>query len=752
MSDLVIRVAANISELRANLQDGVTQLETWKSAMSAATNAFDGSRVVGQASAAAKAIENVGGVSALTASEQTKANQVFTEAAAKLELMGKGGSAQAQTFKDLAAQTAGATEQTSQFAAGLERVGARLAEYFAFREVLNFSKELLESASALEDLSRATGISTDGLQKLTYVGQQYGLTQEMIVRAVEQFSSKLAGGDESAAIAVQRLGLNVQQLIAMGPEKAFIAFADAAARVSDPMDKAAIYTEAFGGRLGKLLMSLGDVSKALDQVPTTALIDEDTIRRAHDFDVELQHITTSAKALVTDAIGGLVSGTGLLGTQYDLLGQSILAVRSKLEDHSAALKEHGKDVVLEIDHETQLQNVLTSLRTAAMEPLTVAQRAAVEELNHYHVSLKDMASLLDVNVAAIHAYIDAEKASAEESKRAADEDIAETKKRFAEWARGAEATTKLMNEFDDLRVKHGGLANEIAIADIHKWAADLTATMQKAHADTAEFYTMLAAVTHEKLSAVGLDWAEMSKYGRDRLYELYQNAQATFEYVVANVAEFDRAAVDHFRHLRDVALDAFHAMQNGADQTAGHVASIGAAADAAAAKLKAAKEAADAAAKAEFDHLNPKIAGVQTYDLATDAGRAYFMQQNPAAAVYADKSYFATHTLEDAVKAGLVNFYAGYAGHFPTFAGGVTDFEGGIATVHKDEMLVNLPKHTDVIPKNQVAGALGGTNVTVNVHGHVLGTSTQQLGAIVEAALIQAARARGDRYPITRAN
>src|SRR5438309_3820610 len=97
---LVVRVAANLSEFKSNLAEGIDQVETYKTALTRASSAFDGSRIVQQASAAAAAIQDAGGVSSLTASEMAKANAIFTDAAAKMELMGKGGTYAAQQFKE----------------------------------------------------------------------------------------------------------------------------------------------------------------------------------------------------------------------------------------------------------------------------------------------------------------------------------------------------------------------------------------------------------------------------------------------------------------------------------------------------------------------------------------------------------------------------------------------------------------------------------------------------------------------------
>ncbi len=50
----------------------------------------------------------------------------------------------------------------------------------------------------------------------------------------------------------------------------------------------------------------------------------------------------------------------------------------------------------------------------------------------------------------------------------------------------------------------------------------------------------------------------------------------------------------------------------------------------------------------------------------------------------------------------------------PTFAQGVTNFEGGLAYVHAGEMLANLPPGTNVIPRAQVEAAQSGPTINFN--------------------------------------
>lgn len=51
----------------------------------------------------------------------------------------------------------------------------------------------------------------------------------------------------------------------------------------------------------------------------------------------------------------------------------------------------------------------------------------------------------------------------------------------------------------------------------------------------------------------------------------------------------------------------------------------------------------------------------------------------------------------------------------PSFDSGVTNFEGGLAMVHKDELLVNLAPGTDVIPADRNPVPSGGMRRQRNV-------------------------------------
>jgi hypothetical protein len=131
-----------------------------------------------------------------------------------------------------------------------------------------------------------------------------------------------------------------------------------------------------------------------------------------------------------------------------------------------------------------------------------------------------------------------------------------------------------------------------------------------------------------------------------------------------------------------------------------------------------------------------------TYDLSTQAGLDHFRELNPSA--FVDPSltteYFRNHTLADAIKAHLIDLYAGFRGR--AFAGGTDFAPGGMALVgERGPELVNLPRGSQVIP-NHMLGGVGGVTVhvgDVHVAGNVIGSQAQLatlIGDAVSARLL----------------
>jgi hypothetical protein len=243
---LRVVLTANTSEFSAALSGAEVKLghferETRKvsSSLSRMVEGFSGQRVVAEAQKMVEAVQRVGGASSLTASEQSKVNHTVSEAIAKYTALGQTAPA---SMLALQQATSGAVEKTSMLTRGMQGLIALVSA----RAIVGMASDVLDLTSKLSDLAAKTGMSAEALQRLSFVTSQSGVSLEQIATGATKLGRALVEGDKSAVKAVQALGLEVQELIAMGPEGAFLAIGEAIAKVPNPMEKAALATAIFG--------------------------------------------------------------------------------------------------------------------------------------------------------------------------------------------------------------------------------------------------------------------------------------------------------------------------------------------------------------------------------------------------------------------------------------------------------------------------------------------------------------------------
>jgi hypothetical protein len=86
---MIVRVAANMAELKRNVAEGVDVINTTTASMQKMVSAFQGEKLIQHAHNYAAAIHQVGGVERLSAQEKERVNAVMTRALEKYQLLGK---------------------------------------------------------------------------------------------------------------------------------------------------------------------------------------------------------------------------------------------------------------------------------------------------------------------------------------------------------------------------------------------------------------------------------------------------------------------------------------------------------------------------------------------------------------------------------------------------------------------------------------------------------------------------------------
>lgn len=171
-------------------------------------------------------------------------------------------------------------------------------------KMVQLGREAMQAAGRISDLSAATGASVQGLQRLEIAGRQVNVSLETAARGVQMMQRNLASGDAGAVAAVQKLGLEVNRLLAMKPDQAFEAIARAIAKNPDPAQRTALAMEALGKSGAQLLPLLtADIDKL---TAGTIQMTEKGVKGLDDLSDAWDRLTISIRNAVGESLGRLL--------------------------------------------------------------------------------------------------------------------------------------------------------------------------------------------------------------------------------------------------------------------------------------------------------------------------------------------------------------------------------------------------------------------------------------------------------------
>lgn len=321
---------ADFTSFNRAVETAVVKLKTLETAptgveraLSRMTDSFSGRAIVREATLAAEAVERIGGTSKLTQRELERTSGLAQEAAEKLRALGQEVPAKLQALADAVKKPNEAVEGLSGTATKalnmLTALAPGVAAAFSVGAVVSFAREVGSFAGQMTDLSAETSIGVERLQALNYVAVGAGATIEDITGSVTQLAKRLAGGDDSAAAAVERLGLNVYELQSQNPDEAFLSIGRAVAQIENPMERTRTVMELFGKSGSKMLRLMTDDLDALVEAAENsgAIIDKELIAAADDFDDRWSQATLRVKAYLVNMLSFGKATTDQLGAQIE---------------------------------------------------------------------------------------------------------------------------------------------------------------------------------------------------------------------------------------------------------------------------------------------------------------------------------------------------------------------------------------------------------------------------------------------------
>ena len=253
---MVIRISADLAELRRNMKEGKDQIETTTAAMTKLATSFSGDRLIQQAHNVTAAVHSIGGAAKLTAAEQERVNSVVTRAIEKYQALGREAPA---AMVRLAAETEKSTSVGDRFNSWIGKANTLLGVFGATLSIgalVSFGKQLLDMGDQIVKVADRTGLTTIEVQKLQYIAGQSGNSLDQMTGAINKLQVNLVRGNDGAVGAVKALGINLAELKAANPYEQMEQIATAIAKVPNPATQSALAVQLFGRAGAELLPTL----------------------------------------------------------------------------------------------------------------------------------------------------------------------------------------------------------------------------------------------------------------------------------------------------------------------------------------------------------------------------------------------------------------------------------------------------------------------------------------------------------------
>lgn len=270
---MLIRIAADLQELKKNLAEGKAQIETTTAAMGKLASSFNGDKLIQHANNVAAAVTSIGGATKLTGAEQERVNAVLEKALEKYAALGREAP---PGMRQLADATRQVETSTLDWKAALGNVAGTLGVAFSAGAVLAFGKSVFDTASNIHDMAERLGVSAEAAQGFKFAAEQAGSSLDAVGVAITKMNKNLAGDDKATVAALAEAGLNFKDIRAMKPEDAFLAIADAIQKIPDPMVQTHVALTVFGKSAAELLPGIKEGFR--DAAASADKMSNDTVR------------------------------------------------------------------------------------------------------------------------------------------------------------------------------------------------------------------------------------------------------------------------------------------------------------------------------------------------------------------------------------------------------------------------------------------------------------------------------------------
>lgn len=343
---------------------------------------------------------------------------------------------------------------TGLLSTGMKSLGGALIAGLSIGAVTAAIGKYTEFTGRINDMSAKTGIGTEALQRLKFAAEQNGGSIELVTAAIGKLGNNLAGGNKNAVGALDALGLSLNTIRSMEPDKAFTAIGDAIAKVEDPMARTKLAMDLFGKSGAELLpMMRGNLSETAAEADRLGIVMSDSaVKAGDDFGDTLDKLSLVGGSLINQVLAPMVpalsmvaswlgdnlpkavSGTraafdwiikkgmeiGLsfqelilkfveLGAKVPWLGEKLGATKETITSLKTGV-QFSKDAIAAFDQQTQRTTQTVSTASSGMKALKLDYDETKKATDAAAKAAKEKADILDKLRAASIPLTDAQRA------------------------------------------------------------------------------------------------------------------------------------------------------------------------------------------------------------------------------------------------------------------------------------------------------------------------------------------------------
>ena len=320
-------------------------------------------------------------------------------------------------FNDFQKETKKAETGLTEFEQAAGRVARNVATdllaMFSIQKAAAFVSDIIASAGALKDLSAQTQISTTDLQVMAAAMSEFGVNQDELGRGLVTLSKRIAGGDDSVAGALARMGLALEDVAGLTGQDLFLKIEKGLASLKGSL-RDTTAAALFGDKLGA---AMAGASEGIEGAIATArelntVMSEEAIAALDQYSESIARTKTNIANMTANAIGPLAEGfnnlvdamnrgtsawelfagllpkgfagigTGIEGLSKAMSGigdQMVRNTEAAARQNAAAAAGHGQ-VAAALTEEQRATEFLRILQQNAAKELTATQIKHLEQL------------------------------------------------------------------------------------------------------------------------------------------------------------------------------------------------------------------------------------------------------------------------------------------------------------------------------------------------------------------------------------